>query len=166
MTRCYVLYYSGCLVLTQRYAGAAFAFGNWLSLSRTTIGDADQEVGQPKDPTMNMFSDGHNMQRLKWVMPDRLTWFWRGRIGVNFSSKVGYYINKDFVAPFSNAAQHPLPILSDGIHVDIGFVDLGVLAETLIAHNHHFEQQQQIDKEEGVGATQEEGAHAFIVSRV
>lgn len=64
----------------------------------------------------------------------RMDWWRTAPIGdVDLQHRQVYHAARDHIAAFSNVAQHALPIESGGVHVAVGFLDLGELAETVRA---------------------------------
>lgn len=75
------------------------------------------------------------MQRLRRT--DRVRWWESARIGaVDFSARLPFHAGeKEHIANYGNTPQYALPMHAGGVHVAVGFVDLGELAETLLARD-------------------------------
>lgn len=87
------------------------------------------------EPTRFEENNSNVVRRLVHVTPERQQWLWEGPIGsISRAVKAPHHNHAELLQSFNNAAEHPLPIPAEGVHVAVGFVDLGVLAETLAAH--------------------------------
>lgn len=124
---------------------AASTFWNWMNAAEAIIlvlarggGDAlaaaaevplEDPLGGEDNPGVGSMELAQRLRRT-----DRVAWWRAARVGdVDFSARLPFHDDKEIVANFGNTAQRALPMRAGGVHVAVGFVDLGVLAETLVA---------------------------------
>ena len=109
---------------------AGDAFGSWMT---TAVGSKSDEVLDPVGGVTNSgIHEGKLLVRLRDL--DRVSWWSRAQVGdVDFSHRQPYHSGVEQLATFCNVVQRALPVAPGGVHVAVGFVDLGELAETISA---------------------------------
>lgn len=131
------------------FDGASHAFALWVAATKRMEQEDEknpsEKLRQPglagelqdNDPLSRSNSKLIPRRLGGWDMGrDRIEW-WAddSNIGdVHFAKRTGF--NDEFRSSFSNTVQHALRIAAGGVHVAVGFLDLGVLAETLAAQQH------------------------------
>lgn len=99
------------------------------------------------DPLGSVADHSFCKLRVRDCTKARDLWFTHAPIGtLNIADRPG--VSTGLHPPFADVVQHALPIAAGGVHVAVGFVDLGVLAETLAVQQ---EEEERADGEKGGG---------------
>lgn len=103
------------------------ALNTKLGVAKGRYDDPMSTVGSGEGPDVVI-------EKRQWDMtPAHKQWLKKAPNGsVRFLERKAFHSN--LLTRFSDVAQHPLPIPEGGTHVAVGFLDLGVLAETLFVH--------------------------------
>lgn len=127
------------------YEGFSMAFACWTFILDTIpelgLNGASTPGHSPEDylDPMHLRGDNHCERNLTAGRLTHLKDVPQG--SVRFAKRTGVRGSTNSLMSFSDTCQHALPIPAHSMHVGVNFVDLGVLAETLIAH-------QQLNEEE------------------